>query len=169
MNRPSLHLELIARKDYLQNPHAYPVPDRNGQNTAFGFQKAYIYLPTDVDFDPATGGFTIMFWLKVNKLVTNMTFFENSKCVGKNVTDKIFLKTSPDATMWIFGMGISDYTHWFESPKIPEFMIVKDVWFHVAVVISLDSLTIGGSYYVNGSVIYNGTRLIGNVYIFLQL
>ena len=114
--------------------------DRKGKmNASIQFNGGYALLPSDVYFDPATGGFTFMLWVKVEKLSDWMRIFDFGNVqynTGKMNTFFVFMLNG------YIGLLAKDFWVFNAYP------VLLNNWFHLTVSYDLKLDTF--YFYLNG-------------------
>ena len=111
--------------------------DRFGNpKSALDFNNSYNQAPAGVYFDPATGGFTVMTWLKLNSL----NAFQRIIDFGNGVPMDNMIYSFTTVPYFAICNGALCTTY---HALIP---LIKDVWTHLA--FSVQGTT--GSFYTNG-------------------
>ena len=108
-------------------------------NASIQFNGGYALLPSDVYFDPATGGFTFMLWVKVEKLSDWMRIFDFGNVqynTGKMNTFFVFMLNG------YIGLLAKDFWDFNAYP------VLLNNWFHLTVSYDLKLDTF--YFYLNG-------------------
>ncbi len=132
--------DVIGKMEMKLVLNAQLTTDRLGNmNSALLLNKGYASVPPGVYFDPSTGGFTVMVWLKIlsNSQISCQRIFDFGN--GQNV----------DSVVWCFDLNTfpSFYTKFkTSSGKSSINPIDLNKWYHFAVSITSNNLV----WYING-------------------
>jgi len=107
----------------------------------------YASIPSGVYFNPSTGGFTAMVWVKILSLNSYQRVFEFG--IGQS-NNNVFICLERRSYMVIFGTN---------SGQLNGILIKLNTWYHLAV--SVTNYT--GSFYINGVKVQEGTGNLGYV------
>ena len=114
--------------------------DRKGKmNASIQFNGGYALLPSDVYFDPATGGFTFMLWVKVEKLSDWMRIFDFGNVQNNNDIKNTFYVFMANGYI---GLVAKEFRNNVVYP------VLLNNWFHLTVSYDLKLDTF--YFYMNG-------------------
>ncbi len=118
-------------------------------NSALLFNGGYAFLPPGVYFNPATGGFTVMFWLRL------LSFNNTSQGViafGNGNKDTINIRFEKKENMIILETCFDFTCIWIKLGTLLDTLVNK--WNHYTSVYKVDSGEVG--MYLNGRLIFKG-------------
>ena len=130
-------IDLVGRHDLQNIANGVYAQDRSGQaNSAIHFSYGSALAPPGVYFDPATGGFTVMAWLKLASLEEWMRIIDFGTKQGTNTADNIIISigNKNNLRMLISNNGVGT----FDNNDLSAYnnLLVKNTWFHFAVSVS---------------------------------
>lgn len=138
-------VDLIGRHDLQTIVNGNFAEDRNGKaNSAIHFSYGYALAPPDVYFDPVTGGFTIMAWIKMSSLELWQRFIDFGSSVNSHMNDHVFfvLGLNNKMTFILSNNGV-------ETFRAESYVISTGTWFHFT--ISLSNTMSKVTYYLDGT------------------
>ena len=118
------------------------------------FNNGYATIPADVYFNPITGGFTIMAWVKFSSIIDWMSIID----FGLGETDNNIVLAVRNNKMQIDIYSKDNLLPYLLISSVESSKpVVIDQWFHIAVTVSLNSINL----YMDGT---NYGQYNGSVY-----
>ncbi len=134
--------DVVSEKNMVLQLNAELTYDRFGTpNSALLLNHGYASIPSGVYFNPLTGGFTAMVWVKILSINSYQRVFEFG--IGQS-NNNVFICLEGRSYMVIFGTN---------SGQLNGILIELNTWYHLAVSVT----NYIGSFYVNGVKVQEGT------------